>query len=257
MLYNGQANKVKEEILMRGLGTIINTLAIILGGGLGMVIKGGIPERAKTTLIQACGLAVLFIGIGGALEQMISIDGDGIAVSGTILVVCSLAIGSVIGELINIEGKLEIFGEKLKKLAHAEGDNRFVEGFVTASLIVCVGAMAVMGAISDGLTGDYSTLLTKSILDAIIAMIFASSLGLGVVFSSVSILLYQGLITLLAVFIAPYLTDAMISGLCMVGNILIFAVGINLLWEKKIKVANMLPSIFVPVVYEIIMNFFR
>lgn len=239
---------------MRGLGTIINVIAIILGGSVGKIIKGGIPDRAKNTLIHACGLATLFIGIGGALEQMVTINNSGISVSGTILLVCSLAIGSIIGEAINIEGKLEIFGEKLKKLAHAEGDNMFVEGFVTTSLIVCIGAMAVMGSISDGLTGDYSTLLAKSILDAIIVMIFASSLGLGAIFSFVSVGVYQGLITILAIFIAPYLTDAMISGLCMVGNVLIFAVGINLLWEKKVKVANMLPSIFIPVIYEIIIN---
>lgn len=240
---------------MRGLGTIINTLAIILGGIVGMFIKGGIPDRAKNTLIQACGLATLFIGISGCLSEMIQLDNGTINISGSILIVCSLAIGSVLGELINIEAKLESFGEKLKKLAHAENDGNFVEGFVTASLIVCIGAMAVMGSIQDGLTGDYSTLLAKSILDLIIIMIFASSLGLGAVFSFVSVGIYQGLITILAIFIAPYLTDAMISGLCMVGNVLIFAVGINLLWEKKVKVANMLPSILIPIIYEIIIGF--
>ena len=239
---------------MRGLGTIINTLAIIVGGIIGMFIKGGIPERAKNTLIHACGLATLFIGISGTLGEMISINGDTVSMSGTILLVISLAIGSVIGELINIEGKLEIFGQWLKRIAHAEGDGNFVDGFVTASLIVCIGAMAVMGSIEDGLTGDYSTLLTKAILDLIIVMIFASSLGLGAVFSAVSVAVYQGLITVLAIFIAPYLTDAMISGLTLVGNVLIFAVGINLLWEKKIKVANMLPAIFVPVIYEIVLK---
>lgn len=237
---------------MRGLGTIINALAVIVGGGLGLVIKGGIKDSVKQTLMQACGLATLFIGISGALEKMISYDGGVFSFSGSILIVCSLAIGSLIGELINIEDRLESAGEKLKKLAHAENDNRFVEGFVTVSLIICIGAMAVMGAIEDGLTGDFSTLLTKSILDCIIVMIFASTLGIGVLFSSISIAVYQGVITLLAIFIAPYLTDAMISGLSMVGSVLIFAVGINLLWEKKIRVANMIPSIFVPVIYELI-----
>lgn len=241
---------------MRGLGTIINTLAIIIGGGVGLIIKGGVPEKIKKTLMQACGLASMFIGISGALARMLVIsDNDTMSADGTILLVISLSIGALIGELINIEDRLEIVGEKLKKLAHAEKDNSFVEGFVTVSLIVCIGAMAVMGSIQDGLTGDYSTLLAKSILDAIIALVFASTLGLGVVFSSVSILVYQGLITILAIFIAPYLTDGMINGLSMVGSVLIFAVGINLLWEKKIRVANMLPAIFVPVVYEIIKLF--
>jgi len=242
---------------MRGLGTIINTVAIIIGGAIGMIIKGGIPERAKSTLIHACGLATLFIGISGSLSKMMTVSEGTIDVSGTILIVVSLAVGSVIGELINIEDKLERFGCWLKTIAHAENDNHFVEGFVTTSLIVCVGAMAVMGSIQDGLTGDYSTLLAKAILDLIIVMIFASSLGLGTVFSAVSVGIYQGLITLLAIFIAPYLSDSMINGLCMVGNVLIFAVGINLLWEKKIKVANMLPSILVPIIYEIIISFFH
>lgn len=237
---------------MRGLGTIINSLAIILGGGIGLLIKGGIPERVKQTLIQACGLASMFIGISGAISEMISLDDGVISFDGTLMIVCSLAIGAFIGELINIEDRLDIVGEKLKKIAHAENDNKFVEGFVTISLIVCIGAMAVMGSIEDGLSGDYSILLAKSILDAIISVVFASSLGLGVLFGSVSIFVYQGLITLLAIFIAPYLTTEMISGLSMVGSVLIFAVGINLLWEKKIRVANMLPAIFIPVIFELI-----
>lgn len=237
---------------MRGLGTIINTFAIIIGGMIGLFIKGGMPERVKKALMQACGLSTLFIGISGTIEQMATFENGKFSMSGSILIVCSMAIGTVIGEIINIEDRLEVVGEKLKKLAHAEGDNRFVEGFVTISLIVCIGAMAVMGSIEDGLTGDFSTLLTKSILDCIIAAIFASTLGIGVLFGSVSIFVYQGLITLLAIFIAPYLTDAMISGLSMVGSVLIFAVGINLLWEKKIRVANMIPAIFIPIIYELI-----
>jgi len=237
---------------MRGLGTIINVLAIILGGGVGLFIKKGIPDRIKSTLIQSCGLATLFIGIAGALQQMTTVSDGSLNIDGTIMIVCSLAIGSLIGELVDFESRLERVGEKLKKLAHAEHDNKFVEGFVTCSLIVCIGAMAVMGSIEDGISGDFSTLLAKSILDAIIALVFASSLGIGVLFSSISVGVYQGIITLLAIFIAPYMTTEMISGLSMVGSVLIFAVGINLLWEKKIKVANMLPSIFIPVLYEIV-----
>jgi len=241
---------------MKGLGTIINTLSVIIGGSLGLLIKGGIPEKIKQILIQACGLATLFIGIGGALQEMITINGTKISVSGTILVVCSLAIGGFIGQLIDIEKRLDNVGNKLKTLAHADQDNHFVEGFVTVSLIICIGAMAIMGSIQDGLTGDYSTLLTKAILDGIIALVFASSLGIGVIFSSIPLAIYQGLITLLAVFIAPLLTDAMISGMSMVGSVLIFGVGINLLWDGKIKVGNMLPAIVVPIIYEIICSFF-
>lgn len=243
---------------MKGLGTIINTLAVIIGGGLGLIIKGGVPEKIKNILIQACGLSTLFIGIGGVLQEMVTVNSDGtISVSGTIMIVCSIAIGSFIGQLIDIETKLDNLGERLKKLAHAEKDNHFVEGFVTVSLITCIGAMAVMGSIQDGLTGDYSTLLTKSILDAIIALVFASTLGVGVLFSSLTIAVYQGLITLLAVFIAPLLTPPMVSGLSMVGSVLIFGVGVNLLWNNKLKIGNMLPAIFVPVIYEIIMSFIK
>lgn len=241
---------------MRGLGTIINTVAIIIGGCIGMFLKAGIPERVKSTLIKACGLASMFIGISGTIEKMLATNSDGsVSANGTIMIVISLSIGAFLGELLNIEDRLESVGERLKKLAHAENDNSFVEGFVTVSLIVCIGAMAVMGSIQDGLSGDYSTLLAKSILDGIIAVVFASSLGLGVVFSSVSIFVYQGLITLLAIFIAPYLTAEMVNGLSMVGSVLIFGVGINLIWPKTIRVANMLPAIFVPVIYEIILSF--
>lgn len=242
---------------MRGLGTIINAAAILIGGGLGLIIKKGISEKFKSIWMQACGLASMFIGITGALSNMSVVSDGKVSFEGTILVVCSLAIGAFVGQLIDIETKLDGLGEKLKVMAHAQNDNKFVEGFVTVSLIVCIGAMAVMGSIEDGLSGDYTTLLTKSILDAIIALVFASSLGVGVLFSALSIGVYQGLITLLAVFIAPYLTPAMISGLSMVGSVLIFAVGINLIWDRKIHVGNMVPSIFIPIIYEILKSIFQ
>ena len=240
---------------MKGLGTIINVVLVLGGGGIGLLIKGGIPEKVKNILIQACGMSTLFIGIGGALGQMMSVEDGSINVSGTIMIISSLAIGAAIGQLIDIEQKLDNVGEKLKVVAHAQNDSKFVEGFVTVSLIICVGAMAIVGSIEDGLTGNYSTLLAKSILDCIIAMVFASTLGVGALFSAITVGVYQGLITLLAVFIAPLLTDAMISGMSMVGSVLILGVGINLLWDTKIHVGNMLPAIFVPVIYEIIMSF--
>lgn len=241
---------------MRGLGTIINVAAILLGGGLGLIIKKGISDKFKNILMQSCGLAAIFIGISGALSNMSVVSEQKVNFEGTILIVCSLAIGTFIGQLIDIETKLDNLGNKLKVMAHAQNDGRFVEGFVTVSLIVCIGAMAVMGSIEDGLSGDFTTLLTKSILDGIIALVFASSLGVGVLFSSLSVGVYQGLITLLAVFIAPFLTPAMITGLSMVGSVLIFGVGINLIWDNKIHVGNMVPSIFIPIIYEIIKSLF-
>lgn len=237
---------------MRGLGTIINTISIIAGGGLGLLIKNGVSENMKKTLIQACGLASLFIGVSGTLQNMSSISNNTLSFSNSVLLVCSLAIGSFIGVLLKIEDRLDNIGAKLQTIAKAQSDNQFINAFVTVSLIVCVGAMAIMGSIEDGLSGNYSTLLTKSILDGIIALVFASSLGIGVLFSSVSVLVYQGAITLLAVFIAPHLSDVMITELSMVGSSLIFCVGTNLLLDKKIHVGNMLPSIFVPIIYELL-----
>lgn len=237
---------------MNGLGTIINVAAVILGSLLGIVIRGGLKEKTQNILVQACGLATLFIGIGGALEKMLVVTEDGIQVTGTLLLICSLVIGGFIGEWIDIEMRLDHVGGRLRKMVKTGTDNRFVDGFVTASLVICIGAMAVVGSLQDGLTGDYSMLLSKSVLDFIITLVFASTMGVGVLFSALPLGIYQGGITLLAVFIAPYLTDQMISELSMVGSVLIFGVGINLLWEKKLKVGNLLPALVIPISYELL-----
>ncbi len=241
---------------MKGLGTIINVIAVILGALLGMFIKGGMKEKLQNILVQACGLATLFIGISGTLENMLVVSESRISVQGTLLLICSLVIGSFIGELIDIESALEAVGEKLKGMISSKNDSRFVDGFVTASLVICIGAMAVVGSLQDGLTGDYSMLLSKAVLDFIIITVFASTMGVGVLFSALPLGIYQGLITLLAVFIAPYMTDSMISSLSLVGSALIFGVGVNLIWDKKLRVGNMLPSLLVPIVYEVVMQLF-
>lgn len=237
---------------MNGLGTIINVAAVILGSLLGVVIRGGLKEKTQNILVQACGLATLFIGIGGALEQMLVVTEDAIQVTGTLLLICSLVIGGFVGEWIDIEMRLDHVGGRLRNMIKTGGDNRFVDGFVTSSLVICIGAMAVVGSLQDGLTGDYSMLLSKSVLDFIITLVFASTMGIGVLFSALPLGIYQGGITLLAVFIAPHLTDQMISGLSLVGSVLIFGVGINLLWEKKLKVGNLLPALIVPILYELL-----
>lgn len=239
---------------MKGLGTIINVIAVLMGGTFGILIKGGMKEKLQNILVQACGLATLFIGISGTLQNMLIISDDRISVQGTLLLICSLVIGSFVGELIDIEAKLEAVGENLKGMIKSRNDSRFVDGFVTASLVICIGAMAVVGSLQDGLTGDYSMLLSKSVLDFIIIIVFASTMGIGVLFSALPLGIYQGLITLLAVFIAPYMTDSMISSLSLVGSALIFGVGVNLIWEKKLRVGNMLPALCVPIVYELIMQ---
>lgn len=235
---------------MKGLGTIINVIAVLIGSGLGLLIKSGLKKRFQDILMQACGLATIFIGISGALTGMLTIGKTGvISTQNTMLVVCSLVIGGLIGELIDIELRLDHFGEKLKAMVKAQNDNSFVDGFVTASLVICVGAMAIVGSIQDGLTGDYSMLAAKALLDLIIVMVFASSLGIGVMFSALPLGIYQGAITLCAVLIAPLLSDTLISNMSCVGSVLIFCVGYNIAFGKKIRVGNLLPAILIPVIY--------
>lgn len=232
---------------MFGLGTIINVAAIILGGVLGALFGKLLQERHQDSLSKACGICVLFIGIGGALEGMLTVSDGSVVSSGSLLIIGCLAIGTLIGELLNIEGLFEHFGQWLKVKTGNSKDKRFVEGFVTASLTVCIGAMAIVGAIQDGLLGDHSILVTKAILDLIIIMVMTCSLGKGCVFSAIPVGVFQGSITALAVLIKPVMTDTALANLSLIGSILIFCVGINLVWGKKIRVANLLPSIVIAV----------
>ncbi len=237
---------------MSGLGTIVNVAAIVIGGFLGLLFKGGLKDRFRDLLMQACGLAVIFIGASGVFEMMLGIKDGGLSSSGQMLIVLSLALGGLVGELINIEKGLDSVGEKLKKLVRAGNDNKFVDGFVTASLVFCVGAMAICGPIDEALTGDSSTLYVKSILDMIMVMVLASVYGVGAIFSALAVGVYQGIFTVFGVFIADFMTDTLITELTGVGSVLIFAVGLNLLFPKKIRVGNLLPALIVPVVYEAI-----
>lgn len=239
---------------MKGLGTIINVAAVIVGGGIGLFIKSGLKKRFQEIFMQSCGLATIFIGLGGALSGILHIDSTTgtISTQNTLLIVISLVLGGLIGELINIEQLLDRFGEKLKSLVKAKNDHSFVDGFVTASLVICVGAMAIVGSIQDGLTGDYSMLAAKALLDFIIVMVFASSLGIGVLFSALPLGIYQGAITLCAALIAPFFSDALISNMSCVGSILIFCVGYNIAFGKKIRVGNLLPAILIPVFYALL-----
>lgn len=228
---------------MPGLGTIINTAAIIIGGLCGLLFGRFLKERCQDTLQKTCGICVLFIGIGGALEGMLTVDGASVSSGGTILIIGCLALGALVGEIINIEGLFERFGEWLKIKTGNAKDKGFVNGFVTASLTVCIGAMAIVGAIRDGILGDYSVLVTKAILDFIIIMVMTCSLGKGCIFSAIPVAVLQGLITALAHFIKPVMTDAALANLSLIGSILIFCVGINLVWDKRVRVANLLPAI--------------
>lgn len=234
---------------MIGMGTIINTLAIIAGGIFGYFFGGLLKERYQETINLACGVSVLFIGIAGTMEWMLSLK-DGEIVSGkSMFVVICLVLGAVIGEIIDLDGKFERFGEWLKIKSGNAKDKNFVNGFVTASLTVSIGAMAIVGAIQDGILGDYSILATKSVLDLIIIMIMTCSMGKGCAFSAIPVCLLEGSITLLATFLKPFMTEPAMNNLSLIGSILIFCVGINLVWDRKIRVANMLPAVLLAVIF--------
>ena len=194
---------------------------------------------------MACGVSTLFLGIAGAMQYML--HSDSLPGGGGMLVVACLALGGLIGEIIDIERGFERFGEWLKQKTGNARDAQFVNGFVTASLTVCIGAMAVMGALQDGLSGDWSVLGAKAVLDLIIVMVMTCSLGKGCIFSAVPVFLWEGSLTLLASALRPVMTDLAVSYLSLVGSVLIFCVGINLVWGRKIRVANLLPAIILAV----------
>ena len=230
------------------MGTIINVAAIILGGIIGKLFGRFLTERFQDTLKKVCGVSVLFIGIAGALEGMLSIQDNSVVSGKAMMIVVCLVVGAFIGELFNIEGGFERFGEWLKKKTGNAKEKMFVEGFVTASFTVCIGAMAIVGAIEDGIFGDYSILVTKSILDFIIIIVMTGTMGKGCAFSAIPVAILQGSVTLLATFIKPVMTDGALANLSMIGSILIFCVGLNLVWGKKIRVANLLPAVVLAVI---------
>ena len=237
---------------MTGLGTVINVAGVFAGGIIGISFGRLIKERYQDTLMSAAGICVLFIGVGGTLEQMLSVSQGKLVSGGTMMMIGSFAIGALLGEWMNIERRMEQFGEWLKIKTRSEGDTRFVDGFVTTSLTVCIGAMAVVGAIKDGIYGDYSILAAKAVLDLIIVAVMTVSMGKGCMFSAIPIALFQGSITILAGFMEPFLTVQALSNLSMTGSMMIFCVGVNLVWGRKIKVANLLPALVVAVAWAFI-----
>ena len=232
---------------MYGLGTIINTGAIVAGGLTGILFGRFLKENVQDTLSKCCGVSTLMIGIAGTLEKMLTLENGAISSGGSMLLVLCLTVGGVIGEFLNLEGAFEAFGRWLKEKTGNAKDKGFVNAFVTASLTVCIGAMAIVGSIQDGLTGDYSVLATKAVLDFIIIMVMSCSLGPGAAFSAIPVAILQGSVTALAGLVRPVMTEAALNNLSLVGSVLIFCVGINLLWGKKIRVANLLPAIVLAV----------
>ncbi len=223
------------------VGTIVNTAAIVVGGVCGHLFGKILKARHQETLTMACGIGTLFISMAGALQYML--HSDLFPGGGGMLVVACLALGGLVGESVNIEYGFERFVEWLKIKTGNAKDQDFVNGFLTASFTVCIGAMAIVGAIQDGISGDWSTLGAKAILDFVIVMVMTCSLGKGCVFSAIPVFLWEGAVTLLATALKPVMTDAVMGCLSLVGSVLIFCVGVNLVWGKKIRVANLLPAV--------------
>ena len=234
---------------MKGLGTLVNVLAVLAGSGLGMLIKTGLKRRFRDILMQACGIATIFLGISGALAGLLKVENGAVSTQNTMLLIFSRVVGGLAGEALNIEAGMEALGERLKRLVRDKSDSRFVDGFVTASLVICVGAMAIVGSIQDGLTGDHTLLFSKSLLDFVIVMVFAATFGLGVMFSALPLGILQGGITLAAALVAGFLSESLISDLSCVGSVLIFCVGLNVAFNAKIRVGNLLPALLVPVLW--------
>lgn len=243
---------------MPGLGTIINVCCIVAGGLVGLVGKRFISQRLQDALLKACGLSVIFLGLGGALEKMLTVataaDGSvALSSGGTMMILVSLAAGSAIGEAIDLDARFEALGSWLREKTGSSGDAAFVDGFVTASLTVCIGAMAIVGSIQDGISDDYTTLALKGAIDAVCICAMAASMGKGAVFSALPVGAWQGLVTAASTLLQPVMTQAALDNLGLVGSILIFCVGVNLIWPRTFKPANMLPAVFIAAAWAFVM----
>ena len=284
------------------LGTIVNVATILIGGAIGLVLKNVLSKRITDTVMQGVGLAVIIVGISGALGAAFTVADGNISSNHILFMIIALASGALIGELLRIENRLDTFarfcesklagpkttlisttapgevpgeapgeaprtasgethGEAPKETpgeasreASREAPSSFAQGFVTAVLVFCVGSMAIVGSLEDGINRNSDILFAKSALDGITAMIFASTMGVGVLFSAAAVGVYQGAITLLAVFVAPYFSDVVVTQISLIGSVLIMSIGLNMLQMAKIKVGNMLPAIFIPIVYNIVIR---
>ena len=223
------------------IAVIVNTIAVVVGGFVGLLFSRAINERTKESIFSVLGLSTLLIGIKGALDY-----------ENIMVVIVSLVLGTMIGEGIDIQAKLENFSKFLEKKFSKDQNGKFAKGFITATLLYCVGAMAIMGSLQSGLEGNHEILYAKSILDFFAAIIFASTLGIGVVFGGLSVFLYQGAIVLAATWIRVLLSDAAVLDMNGIGSLLIIAIGLDLLEIRKLKIANMLPALLFPLIYYMI-----
>ena len=229
-------------------GTLINTASIVVSGLIGLFCGRLMKERYRATVLAACGICIMFIGMAGAMEGMLSISDGKIASGQSMLIVACYAIGALIGEIIDLEDHFEEFGEWLKAKSGSSGDAGFVNAFVTASLTVCIGAMGIMGSIADGINGDYSILAVKAMIDFVLILVMTGSMGKGCVFSAIPVFVCEGAMTLLARCIKPLMTELALNYISMIGSIMIFCIGMNLVFGKRIRAANLLPALVVAVI---------
>lgn len=235
--------------MIRGLGTVINAAAIIAGGIVGMFGGKAIKESYQEMVLRATSIAIMFSGAAGALSRMLAVGDGGVLDSGgTINIVVSLALGALTGEIIDIDGFFERLGVWLRHKSGSDGDNKFIDGFVTASLTCGIGAMGIMGSIQDGIYGDYSILAAKATIDFVLLIVMASSMGKGCIFSALTVAVLQGTMTAIAAGLSGVMTEPVLDALTMTGGILIFCIGFNLMWPKMIRVANLLPALVVTVI---------
>lgn len=220
-------------------GTIVNAIAVIIGSGIGLLLKKGIPEKLSDAVMKAVALCVIFIGIDGCLKG-----------ENTLIAIISMAVGACLGTLLKLDDGLNSLGKKLedKLVKDKTQENSIAKGFVTASLLFCVGAMTIVGSLESGINNNHEILFSKSLLDFISSIIFSASMGIGVMFSAVFVFVYQGIITVLAQFVGPYLSDAVIAEMTCTGSLLIIALGLNMLGVTKIKVMNYIPAVFLPII---------
>ena len=221
-------------------GTLVNAAGILLGGGAGLLVRRlmrrGVPERFSDIVMKGIGLCTIYIAATGLLDG-----------SKSLVTILSVVIGAVLGEWLDLDGKIRALSEKLEKKFSRQGDSSFAQGFMAATLLFCVGTMAIKGSLDGGLRGDHATLYAKSVMDTISACIFSSTLGFGVLFSVVPVVLYQGAITLLASVAGPYLGDAVIAEMNTVGSLLLLGLSLDLLGIAHLKLMNYIPAMFLPI----------
>lgn len=229
-------------------GTIINFFAVIAGSLIGLLLRKGVPQHINDAVLQVEGICIMLVGFNGIIESMFTVDPatGTLSASGGLLMFISLSLGCLVGELLRIDDRLNGFGMWVERKLKVKS---FAKGFVASTLIYCAGAMTIMGALEDGLTGDYSILAIKSAMDGTLSIMLAASLGIGVMFSAVSVLVIQGTIALSAQWAAPFITGQLMDMICMVGYTIVLAIGCNFLFKTQVKTANLLPSMLVPVIY--------